>query len=194
MRGMTAAATVPRRLFYCFRFPAAAVAACISSTEMQAATAAACLSFDGISRPSTTATVFPLTAVCVRLARDQNLGLVGQGGRGAFQFMRQMTQSWNFRNIVRLFTNIKYVRTLGGEGVKYPENSAVSVGFDVMVKYGVFLYSPLSPSCDQMRSGKGTERLFPYFAHLLSHWPVADRCHTNDLELFEALITIRSLT
>ena len=83
---MTAAATVPRRLFYCFRFPAAAVAACISSTEMQAATAAACLSFDGISRPSTTATVFPLTAVCVRLARDQNLGLVGQGGRGAFQF------------------------------------------------------------------------------------------------------------
>ena len=101
---MTAAATVPRRLFYCFRFPAAAVAACISSTEMQAATAAACLSFDGISRPSTTATVFPLTAVCVRLARDQNLGLVGQGGRGAFQFMRQMTQSWNFRNIVRLFT------------------------------------------------------------------------------------------
>ena len=44
------------------------------------------LSFDGISRPSTTATVFPLTAVCVRLARDQNLGLVGQGGRGAFQF------------------------------------------------------------------------------------------------------------
>ena len=152
------------------------------------------LSFDGISRPSTTATVFPLTAVCVRLARDQNLGLVGQGGRGAFQFMRQMTQSWNFRNIVRLFTNIKYVRTLGGEGVKYPENSAVSVGFDVMVKYGVFLYSPLSPSCDQMRSGKGTERLFPYFAHLLSHWPVADRCHTDDLELFEALITIGSLT
>ena len=113
---------------------ASAVAACISVEEMQAATAAACLSFDGISRPSTTATVFPLTAVCVRLARDQNLGLVGQGGRGAFQFMRQMTQSWNFRNIVRLFTNIKYVRTLGGEGVKYPENFAV--GFDVKVKRG----------------------------------------------------------
>ena len=59
--------------------------------------------------------------------------------------------------------------------------------------YGVLLFTLSSPSCDQMRSGKGTERLFPYFAYLLSHWPIVDRCHIDDLELFEALITIRSL-
>ena len=57
----------------------------------------------------------------------------------------------------------------------------------------MLFYLLLSPSCDQMRSEKGIERLFPYFAHLLSYWPVVDRCHTDDLKLFEALITIEPL-